>query len=192
MKLKNRKTQRPKRAANKPSRAATIQDILPVGVPAAGKQKTTGVPRKWASNYRNLLGLRLKLLQQMGQLAEQAHEFTSSKFGMHMADAGTDSFDRDFALSLLSSDQNALYEVEEALKRIENDAYGVCEMTGKPIPKARLDAIPWTRFSVQAQSQLEKEGALRRARFADLGSIEEQTLATTESDEEQEEKTSGE
>ena len=50
-------------------------------------------------------------------------------------------FDRDFALSLLSSDQDALYEIDEAIKRIEKGTYGVCELTGKSIPKARLEAI---------------------------------------------------
>lgn len=143
------------------------------------------VPRKWAEHHRNLLALRAKLLEQMGQLAQQANEETA-RAGLHMADAGTDSFDRDFALSLLSSDQNALYEIEEAIKRIQNGTYGICEVTGKPIPKARLAAIPWTRFSVEAQTQLEREGALGRARFADLGVIEEGSPTTVKSEEEDE------
>ena len=54
-------------------------------------------------------------------------------------------------MSLLSSDQDAIYEIEEALKRIEKNTYGICELTGKAIPKARLDAIPWTRFTVEAK-----------------------------------------
>jgi len=54
---------------------------------------------------------------------------------------------RDFALSLLSSDQDAMYEIEEALKRIEKNTYGVCELTGKPIPKTRLEAITRGRDS---------------------------------------------
>jgi RNA polymerase-binding transcription factor DksA len=89
-----------------------------------------------------------------------------------MADTGTDNFDRDFALSLLSSDQDAIYEIEEALKRIERGTYGVCELTGKPIPKARLDAIPWTRFTVEAQIQLEREGQLRQRRLGALGTVD--------------------
>jgi len=94
-------------------------------------------------------------------------------YSLHMGDSGTDNFDRDFALSLLSSDQDAIYEIEEALKRIEKNTYGVCELTNKPIPRARLDAIPWTRFTVESQAQLEKEGALRsRNRLGSLGSVE--------------------
>ena len=93
-------------------------------------------------------------------------------YSLHMADSGTDNFDRDFALSLLSSDQDAVYEIEEALKRIDRKTYGVCELTGKQIPKARLEAIPWTRFTVDAQAQLEREGALRSRRLGSLGSID--------------------
>ena len=101
---------------------------------------------------------------------ESAEEMAS--YSLHMADSGTDNFDRDFALSLLSSDQDAIYEIEEALKRIEKDTYGICELTGKPIPKARLDAIPWTRFTVEAQAQLERDGALRQRRLGALGTVD--------------------
>src|SRR5690349_25055897 len=98
-----------------------------------------------------------------GLAKESAQEMAG--YSLHMADAGTDNFDRDFALSLLSSDQDAIYEIEEALKRIEKDTYGVCESTGKQIPRTRLDAIPWTRFTVEAQSQLEREGAWKSRRL---------------------------
>jgi RNA polymerase-binding transcription factor DksA len=93
-------------------------------------------------------------------------------YSLHMADSGTDNFDRDFALSLLSSDQDAVYEIEEALRRIEKETYGVCELTGKPIPKARLEAIPWARFTVEAQMQMEKDGIARQRRLGTLGSVD--------------------
>jgi RNA polymerase-binding transcription factor DksA len=102
-----------------------------------------------------------------------------------MADSGTDNFDRDFALSLLSSDQDAVYEIEEALKRIEKDTYGVCELTGKPIPRQRLEAIPWTRFTVEAQAQLERDGALRQRRLGALGTVDAVGVAETEPEEEE-------
>ena len=105
-----------------------------------------------------------------GLAKESAQEMAG--YSLHMADSGTDNFDRDFALSLLSSDQDAVYEIEEALKRIEKKTYGICELTGKPIPRARLEAIPWTRFTVDAQAQLEREGALRSRRLGQLGSID--------------------
>jgi len=83
----------------------------------------------------------------------------------HSADHGTDNFDREFALSLASTEQDVLYEVDEALQRIEEGTYGICEMTGVYIEKARLEVIPYTRFSVQAQAKME-QGRARYRPFA--------------------------
>ncbi|MBI5802938.1 MAG: TraR/DksA C4-type zinc finger protein [Verrucomicrobia bacterium] len=126
--------------------------------------------------YNTLLDLRERLRRQMNGLAKESATQMES-YSLHMGDSGTDNFDRDFALSLLSSDQDAIYEIEEALKRIERGTYGVCELTSKNIPKARLEAIPWTRFTVDAQAQLEREGALRQKRLAALGSMESTSVA---------------
>jgi RNA polymerase-binding transcription factor DksA len=79
-----------------------------------------------------------------------------SSYSFHMADQGTDNFDREFAANLLSGEQDVLYEVEEALRRIESGAYGVCEMSGQPIERERLKVIPYARYSVAVQSQMEK------------------------------------
>ena len=99
-----------------------------------------------------------------GTLRSRAEGSEASAFGMHQADAGSDAYDRDFALSLLSQEQDALYEIDEALKRIELGTYGKCEMSGKPIPHARLEAIPFARFTVECQSQLEKQSKAARVR----------------------------
>jgi len=99
-----------------------------------------------------------------GTLRSRAEGSEASAFGMHQADAGSDAYDRDFALSLLSQEQDALYEIDEALKRIELGSYGKCEMSGKPIPRARLEAIPFARFTVECQSQLEKQRRASRVR----------------------------
>jgi RNA polymerase-binding transcription factor DksA len=99
-----------------------------------------------------------------GTLRSRAEGSEASAFGMHQADAGSDAYDRDFALSLLSQEQDALYEIDEALKRIELGTYGKCEMSGKPIPRARLEAIPFARFTVECQSQLEKQNRASRIR----------------------------
>lgn len=80
----------------------------------------------------------------------------------HSADHGTDNFDREFALSLASTEQDVLYEVDEALMRIQEGEYGVCEMTGVQIERARLEVIPYTRYSVQAQSKMEQSRAKYR------------------------------
>jgi RNA polymerase-binding transcription factor DksA len=131
-----------------------------------------------------LLELRDQLTRQMDGLAKESAQEMAG-YSLHMADSGTDNFDRDFALSLLSSDQDAIYEIEEALKRIEKNTYGICELTGKAIPRKRLEAIPWTRFTVEAQAQLEREGALRQRRLGALGTVD--AVGLTESEPEEEE-----
>lgn len=143
------------------------------------------VKPEWQKFYNNLIELRDQLLRQMSGLAkESAQELPG--YSLHMADSGTDNFDRDFALSLLSSDQDAVYEIEEALKRIERKTYGVCELTGKNIPRIRLEAIPWTRFTVEAQAQLEKDGALKSRRLGALGTVDSVgTVSDVETDDDE-------
>jgi RNA polymerase-binding transcription factor DksA len=116
-----------------------------------------------------LLQLRDAMVDSMAGVAQdtlrsRAEGSEASAFGMHQADAGSDAYDRDFALSLLSQEQDALYEIDQALKRIELGTYGKCEMSGKPIPRARLEAIPFARFTVECQSQLEKQNKASRVR----------------------------
>ena len=116
-----------------------------------------------------LLQLRDAMVDSMAGVAKdnlrsRAEGSEASAFGMHQADAGSDAYDRDFALSLLSQEQDALYEIDQALKRIEQGTYGRCEMSGKPIPRARLEAIPFARFTVECQSQLEKQNKASRVR----------------------------
>jgi len=116
-----------------------------------------------------LLNLRDAMVDSMAGVAKdnlrsRAEGSEASAFGMHQADAGSDAYDRDFALSLLSQEQDALYEIDQALKRIELGTYGICEMSGKPISHARLEAIPFARFTVECQSQLEKQNKASRVR----------------------------
>lgn len=169
--------------------AATAASILGIRKPTStyAPNGQVRIKPEWAKFYKNLVELRERLLDQMSGLAKESAEEIPG-YSLHMADSGTDNFDRDFALSLLSSDQDAIYEIEEALRRIEKNTYGVCELTGKQIPKARLEAIPWTRFTVEAQAQLEREGALRQKRLGALGSVDTAASADAEEDEEAEER----
>jgi RNA polymerase-binding transcription factor DksA len=98
-------------------------------------------------------------------LRSRAEGSEASAFGMHQADAGSDAYDRDFALSLLSQEQDALYEIEEALKRIELGTYGVCEMSGKVITRPRLEALPFARYTVECQTEVERQKKLHKARM---------------------------
>jgi RNA polymerase-binding transcription factor DksA len=128
------------------------------------KLRAERIPTRWRQHFQRLNHLRDEMLRRQSRLQTDALEAQPS-FSTHMADAGTDNYDRDFALGMLSSEQDAVYQIDQALDRIRNRTYGVCELTGKRIERSRLDAIPWTRFSAAAERQLEREGAVKRTRL---------------------------
>jgi DnaK suppressor protein len=148
-------------------KAASLADILGFN-PKKGRQPTTmvdeqEVPEKFRRYYRLLLDLRHHVLTQLGEHTEETLLKSAkddsgdlSGYGQHMADAGTDTFDRDFALSLVSNEQEALSEIEAAIKRVHAGTYGICEATQKPIAKERLLAVPFTRYSAEAKKQVER------------------------------------
>lgn len=143
---------------------------------------TTGGVKKargeMAKYQRLLLDLRDHVIDQISGLAgenlrhnprETAGDLSGYSF--HMADTGTDNFDREFALSLVSSEQEALYEIEGALKRIDLGTYGQCESCEKPVAKERLMAVPFARMCVRCQSEAErnrKRVAVQTATFAEM------------------------
>ncbi len=161
------------RTRRKP-RAAT-KDVLG-GSPVSAK-----VPSRWRKQYTRLIQLRNKLLHRQADLTKDALD-EQPTFSTHMADAGTDVFDRDFALGLLSSEQDSLREIDEAFQRIHNGTYGICELTGKKIRPERLEAIPWTRFSEAAERELEKEGAVKRAQLGPRNTVAKVEAATEAED----------
>jgi RNA polymerase-binding transcription factor DksA len=149
-------------------KTASLADILGFN-PAKGKKAPAAmideseVPEKYRRYYRLLLELRNHVLTQLGEhtedtLLKSAKDDSGdlSGYGQHMADAGTDTFDRDFALSLVSNEQEALSEIEAAIKRIHAGTYGICETTQKPIAKERLLAVPFTRYSTEAKKEVER------------------------------------
>ena len=79
-----------------------------------------------------------------------------SSYSLHMADQGTDNFDREFALNLVSSEQDVLYEIDDALRRVQMGTYGVCEGCNKAIEKARLMALPFAKLCIVCKSEAEK------------------------------------
>jgi RNA polymerase-binding transcription factor DksA len=164
-----------RRAAAPASRAVVAADI--VGRSSTATRPARRVPAKWRWHYRVLVSVQSRLLQERGELRQVAAE-PLEPHSMDEADSATDEFDHDLALSQLSAGQDALYEVNEALKRILNGSYGVCEATGAPIPAARLKAIPWARFTREVEESLEKKGApARRAGRAWPASAEEAEAA---------------
>jgi RNA polymerase-binding transcription factor DksA len=151
---------------------------VPGNRPKASTQQIIGsgtdlrIPQKWIQQFQQLVTLRDHLRQRKDGLTETARE-EQPGYSLHMADAGTDQYDQDFALSMISSEQNAIYEVEQALNRIRNGTYGICELTGEVIEPERLEAIPWARFSLIAQKGLEERGEVGVTKFAQRVSLSE-------------------
>lgn len=132
---------------------------------ANGSHSTSFVQKQ----RQRLLDLRDELVDSMSGMtrdtirnAPEGSEASGS--GQHQGDAGSDAYDRDFALSVLAKEQDALYEIEQALRRIQVGTYGICEISSKKIPQARLEAIPFARLTVECQAQWEKEYGNRRFR----------------------------
>ncbi len=81
-----------------------------------------------------------------------------SMMPIHMADIGTDNYEQEFTIELISNEQTTLKEIDAALERIRKGSYGICEGTGKPIPKARLRVRPWARYRIEHKRHLEENG----------------------------------
>ena len=88
-----------------------------------------------------------------------------SNMPIHMADLGTDNYNQELTLGLIDSERKLMREIDEALDRIENGTYGVCEGSGKPIPKTRLKSIPWARYCVEYARLLEKDFFIKSRKF---------------------------
>jgi DnaK suppressor protein len=78
-----------------------------------------------------------------------------SNMPLHMADVGSDTYDQDFTLGMAEAERKLLLEIDQALVRIADRTYGVCQMTGKPIPKMRLNAKPWAKYTIEAARLVE-------------------------------------
>ena len=166
----------PKKAASKPADKPVAPKPKAEAKEAPKKAVTNGAAKGGEAKLspfvkkqrQRLLDLRDELVDAMsgvtGEIRNGPEGSEASGSGMHQGDAGSDAYDRDFALSVLAKEQDALYEIEQALRRIERGVYGVCEMSGEKIPQARLEAIPFARLTVECQAQWEKEYGNQRFR----------------------------
>ena len=169
----------------KPShhKAASLADILgfnPKRARSAESIAEKDVPEKFKRYYKILIDLRTHLTEGIERHTEETLKRSAkddagdlSSYGQHMADAGTDTFDRDFALSMVANEQEALSEIDAAIKRIHDGTYGICEVTQKPIAKERLLAVPFTRCTAEAQKNLERNRHRSRAQAGILGELGE-------------------
>lgn len=163
-------------------KAASLTDILGFNPKKGRAPEPTSdkdIPEKYKRYYKLLVDLRASLTEGIERHSEETLKRSAkddagdlSAYGQHMADAGTDTFDRDFALSMVASEQEALSEIDAAIKRIHDGTYGICEITQKPIAKERLLAVPFTRYSAEAQKDIERNRHRTRTQaglFGELG-----------------------
>jgi len=108
--------------------------------------------------------LHVKRRQLIGMLNGMEDEALRSSDGsltgvpVHMADMGSDVYEQDFTLGMAETERAIVNEIDAALQRIEDKTFGVCQMTGKPIAKARLDAKPWAKYTIEAERIIEANG----------------------------------
>ncbi len=127
--------------------------------PKPSKPIKSRLSPKTLDEYRTLL--LIKRAELVGDLSAMEAEALRSDGGnlsnvpIHMADIGTDTYDQDFMLGLAEKERGRLREIDEALRRIDDRTYGVCQMTGKAIPKARLAAKPWAKYTIEAAREVE-------------------------------------
>jgi RNA polymerase-binding transcription factor DksA len=175
-----KKASPPAKPEEKAAKAAAPAPVKPPFVPPKATPAPSGEPVAPGSNgshspafvqkqRQRLLDLRDDLVDAVSGMARDTirnapEGSEASGSGQHQGDAGSDAYDRDFALSVLAKEQDALYEIEQALRRIQSGSYGICEMSARKIPQARLEAIPFARLTVECQAQWEKEYGNRRFR----------------------------
>lgn len=112
----------------------------------------------------SLLNLKDDLMKQIQEISEESlrksQKEASGDIGshsLHLADRASDAYERDFNLGLVSSEKRIVVEIDQALKRIEQNEFGFCQCCGKPITKQRLKAIPYARHRTKCQEEIEKQ-----------------------------------
>ncbi len=144
------------------------------------KSKTNLTPAEIEKFKAQLLAKRSEILDNVTHMEDETlrkERSDLSNMPIHLADAGTDTFELENTLGLVGSERKILQEIDDALERIENNTFGICEGgTEHPIPKARLKAIPWARYCVKCAGLSEK-GLLAREEpsgKSDYGQISEE------------------
>ncbi len=115
------------------------------------------------SYRKQLQDLRSRLRGDVSHLTSEALRETGgeasgslSNTPIHMADLGTDNFEQEFTLGLIKNEEEALNEIGNALDRIDQGTFGRCEECHKEIPRARLQALPYTRYCIECARKLEQ------------------------------------
>lgn len=128
---------------------------------------------RWRGYYDALLRERDHCIDLVSGLAAMGREVNPDPIQDGLAATATERNQTDEGLGVLSHDQDLLVEINHAISRIEKGTYGVCELTGKPIPAERLKAVPWTRFTREAQAELEARGEASKVELGTVGDFDE-------------------
>ena len=126
--------------------------------------KAPSLSKQELQYFRNLLlEKRREIIGDVGSMESEAFKGGSnlSNMPIHMADVGTDNFEQEFTLGLIESERQILRDIQEALVRIDNGTFGICLGTGKAIPKVRLEAVPWAKYTIE-YSRLLESGKIER------------------------------
>ncbi len=147
----------PKFAAAKPAAKPALKTVKRVKPAAPAPQAKPQAKSPYGANElerfkKLLLDLRARLTGQISSLANESLTVADET----PSEDRTDDFDREFALNVAGSVQDALFEIDEALRRILEGRYGICEISGKAIEKERLKALPYARFCVAVQQDMER------------------------------------
>ncbi|MBN2120791.1 MAG: TraR/DksA C4-type zinc finger protein [Candidatus Omnitrophica bacterium] len=121
--------------------------------------------KKELNVYREeLLKLREEVYSEIRRISEDVLMKTQteasgdiSSHTFHLADAASDNFERDFSLGLASNEMEIIRQIDLALRKIDDSSYGICEACEKPIPKRRLDALPYVRNCLKCQENLDQQ-----------------------------------
>ena len=140
--------------------------LAPVASNEKPRKNQAGFSAKELEHFRDLLlAKRREILGDMSAMEREALRSSAgsnlSTLPIHMADMGTDNYEQEFTLGLVETERRLLREINLALAKIQNGSFGICEGTGKPISKARLEVQPWARYSIEYAKQMEGRGGTR-------------------------------
>jgi DnaK suppressor protein len=130
---------------------------------AKPRKNQAGFSSRELERFRELLlAKRGEIVGDMSSMEREALRSSGgsnlSTLPIHMADMGTDNYEQEFTLTLVETDRKLLRDINLALAKIQNGTFGICEGTGKPITKARLEVQPWARYSIEYAKKLERGG----------------------------------
>ena len=156
---------KPSKVSKKPAAPAKETVVKPAPIePALRGKRNAGLTAAEARHFKDLLLAKRGAL--VGDVTSMANEALGknrqdasgdlSNMPIHMADIGSDNYEQEFTLGLMESEQVLLLEINAALARMDKGVFGICLGTGRAIGKARLEAKPWARYSIDYARLVEK------------------------------------